>query len=170
MADHLGSLGVPEVGRIEAPGTLEGGDVFLLEGLVLVGLSARANPEGARQLGDLLRPMGYRVRTTPVPPPALHLGSVLSPVGEGRVVCVKGALPDDFLDGLDVIEAPRDKPDATANVLCLAQGEVLADAHESPRTLDALEQEGVVVHRLDLSEFGKGSGGPTCLVLPLRRG
>jgi N-dimethylarginine dimethylaminohydrolase len=47
---------------------------------------------------------------------------------------------------------------------------VLADARESPRTLDALDRAGVDVLALDLSEFGKGSGGPTCLALPLGRG
>jgi dimethylargininase len=170
MADHLTSLGMTEVGRIEAPGTLEGGDVFLVGRVALVGLSERANPAGAEQLRAMLAPMGYEVRTTPVPPPALHLGSVLSPVGAERVVAIDGTLPHEFLDGLDVILAPRDKPDATANVLCLGEGRVLADARESPRTLDVLARAGVDVLALDLSEFGKGSGGPTCLALPLARG
>jgi dimethylargininase len=170
MAEHLTSLGMTEVGRIQPPGTLEGGDVFLVGGLALVGLSARANADGAKQLERMLAPMGYRVRTTPVPPPALHLGSVLSPVGAERVVYVEGALPAEFLDGLDGIEAPRDRPDATANVLCLGEGRVLADARESPRTLEALDRAGVAVETLDLTEFGKGSGGPTCLALPLDRG
>jgi dimethylargininase len=169
MADHLASLGLIEVGRIRTPGTLEGGDVFLVGKVALVGLSERANGDGAGQLATLLAPMGYEVRTTPVPPPALHLGSVLSPVGAERVVAIDGTLPSEFLEGLDVIVAPRDKPDATANVLCLGEGRVLADARESPRTLDALGRAGVDVRTLDLSEFGKGSGGPTCLALPLAR-
>jgi dimethylargininase len=170
MADHLASLGMQEVGAIRAPGTLEGGDVFLLGDVVLVGLSERANASGAEQLQALLAPRGYEVRTTPVPPPALHLGSVLSPVGGNRVVAIEGTLPEEFLEGLDVIVAPRDKPDATANVLCLGEGRVLADARESPGTLEALDRAGVDVSTLDLSEFAKGSGGPTCLALPLGRG
>jgi dimethylargininase len=170
MSEYLRSLGVAEVGAIQPPGTLEGGDVFLLDGVALVGLSARANPEGARQLARILEPMGYRVRTTPVSPPALHLGSVLSPLGPRRVVVVEGTVPPDFLVGLDVICAPRTKPDDTANVLCLDAGRVLADRNESRGTLEALDQAGVRVRTLDLSEFAKGSGGPTCLVLPLRRG
>ena len=103
-------------------------------------------------------------------PPALHLGSVLSPVGPGRVVAIEGTLPPDFLADLEVIMAPRPSADATANVLCIRDNDVLADARESPATLDALDEAGVRVRTLDLSEFGKGSGGPTCLVLPLRRG
>jgi dimethylargininase len=170
IADHLVSLGISRAGAIEAPGTLEGGDVFLMGTVALVGLSQRANAEGARQLAGILEPLGYEVRTTPVPPPALHLGSILSPVGPERVVCVSGTVPPEFLDGLEVIDAPRDERGATANVLCLRAGEVIADAAESPRTLEALERAGVRVHALDLSEFAKGSGGPTCLVLPVERG
>ena len=170
LSEHLHVLGFPEVGAIEPPGTLEGGDVFLLGDLALVGVSKRANANGATQLARLLTPMGYTVRATDIRPPALHLGSVLSPVGPRRVVCVDGTLSTGFLDGLDVIRAPRDRPDTTANVLCLRENVVLADAHESPATLDALGKGGVTVHVLDLAEFGKGSGGPTCLVLPLGRG
>lgn len=170
MADHLVRLGVPEVGRIQAPGLLEGGDVFLMGDIALVGISPRANAEGVDQLTRLLAPLGIRVRTAQVPAPHFHLGSVLSPVGPGRVVCVAGMLPKSFLAGLDVIEAPAQPPSATANVLCLRSGEVLADATESPRTLDALAAAGVRVHTLSLAEFAKGSGGPTCLVLPLVRG
>jgi dimethylargininase len=171
LAAHLSKLGVPDAGRIEPPGLLEGGDVFLMGDVALVGLSPRANPEGVRQLSGILEPLGCRVRTAPVPLPYFHLGSILSPVGPARVVCIAGTLPTEFLAGLDVIEAPADptRP-ATANVLCLATDEVLADATESPRTLDALAAAGVRVRTLGLGEFAKGSGGPTCLVLPIERG
>lgn len=170
VARHLEGLGVPCAGVVEPPGTLEGGDVFLLGGVALVGLSSRTNAEGARQLSRILEGMGCRVRTAPIAPPWLHLGSVLSPVGPDRVVFVRGSLPPDFLSGLDVIEAPSHphRP-ATANVICLRPGEVVGDGAESPGTLEALERAGAAVRVLDLSEFGKGAGGPTCLVLPVRR-
>jgi dimethylargininase len=171
MARELGALGIGGVGSIEPPGLLEGGDVFLMGSVALVGLSSRANAEGVRQLGRLLEPFGCRVRTVQVPEPYFHLGSILSPVGPARVACVARTLPPSFLAGLDVIEAPVEQGGgpATANVLCLGPNEVLADGTESPRTLDALSAAGVRVRTLDLSEFSKGSGGPTCLVLPLER-
>lgn len=170
MAERLEALGTAEVGRIEPPGTVEGGDVFLMGRIALVGLSPRANAEGARQLARILERLGCRVRTAPVPPPAFHLGSFLSPVGTERVVCVAGLLPRAFLEGLDVIEVPRASDATTANVLCLREADVLADVGESPETLEALDRAGVRIHVLDLSEFAKGSGGPTCLALPLARG
>jgi dimethylargininase len=170
LASHLSRLGVPAVGQIEPPGLLEGGDVFIMGDVALVGLSPRANPEGVRQLARILEPLECHVRTAQVPAPYFHLGSILSAVGPARVVCIAGTLPSEFLAGLDVIEAPADpaRP-ATANVLCLRSDEVLADATESPRTLDALAAAGVRIQTLGLEEFAKGSGGPTCLVLPIER-
>jgi dimethylargininase len=170
ISEALATLGVPAMGTIRAPGTLEGGDVFLMGDLALVGLSQRANAEGAGQLAALLAPLGYRMRTARIPPPHFHLGSVLSPVGPSRVVAVAGMLSDDFLRGLDVIPVPARGGEATANALCLRDGRVVADPEESPGTVEALEAAGVSVLTLDLSEFRKGSGGPTCLALPLERG
>jgi dimethylargininase len=170
MAAQLRSLGLVEIGAIEGPGTMEGGDVFLLGDVALVGLSTRANPEGAAQLARILEPLGYEVRTARMEPPYFHLGCVISPVGPNRVVAVAGSLPRDFLKGIDVIEAPVKEAVPTANVLCIDDGEVLADLEETPATLDALEGAGVRVHRLQLGEFAKGSGGATCLALPLVRG
>ena len=47
------ALGYP-VARIEAPGTLDGGDVLTVGDTVYVGTGGRTNSEGARQLGRLL--------------------------------------------------------------------------------------------------------------------
>ena len=50
---------------IVAPGTLEGGDVFKESDHFYVGISARTNLEGIRQLAVFLQGQGYTV--TPVP-------------------------------------------------------------------------------------------------------
>ena len=34
-------------------------------------------------------------------------------------------------------------------------------------TIEILKQKGYRVHSLDLSEFLKGTGGPSCLILPV---
>jgi len=170
MARHLGALGLAPLGRVVPPGTVEGGDVFLLEGLALVGISSRTNAEGARQLARLLETVGYRVRTAAIPPPLFHLGSVLSPVGRGRVLAVEGALPADFLVGLEVVVLPaRAGEAATANVVHLGDGEVIVDAGDGSGAGELLARRGARVHALDLSEFRKGAGGPTCLTLPVSR-
>ncbi|MDX9956510.1 MAG: arginine deiminase family protein, partial [Anaerolineae bacterium] len=81
MAEALAARGIPEIGRIEAPGTAEGGDVILAGDVAFVGLSRRTNAEGVRQLSMLLGKLGYAVRVIPVPAPSLHLGGVMSAIG-----------------------------------------------------------------------------------------
>ena len=48
----------PELERIAAPGTLDGGDVCQVDEHFLIGVSARTNPSGAQQLADILRRHG----------------------------------------------------------------------------------------------------------------
>ncbi len=55
MENYFQSIDVPILGRIEAPGTLEGGDVVWIdERTVAIGEGYRSNAEGIRQLRELL--------------------------------------------------------------------------------------------------------------------
>ena len=51
---------------IEAPGTLDGGDVLVVGRTLYVGLSSRSNQAAADQLRQLISPFGYRVETVAV--------------------------------------------------------------------------------------------------------
>ena len=51
--------------RIEAPATLEGGDVLRVERAFYVGASARSNAAGVAQLRAALAPFGYTVAVDP---------------------------------------------------------------------------------------------------------
>lgn len=171
LAQALATLDLPCIGAIEAPGTVEGGDVILAGDVALVGRSARTNEEGIRQLTTLLRPVAREVRVAGLTGRHLHLGGIMSALGPRRVVAVRGAVDPGLLEGFDVVELPS-RPDGPpgANVLCLGPDEVVANVADGLEPVEILEAHGVRVHRLDLSEFRKGSGGPTCLVLPVARG
>ena len=88
--------GIPTVGRIEAPGTIEGGDtLWLRPDLFCIGRTLRTNDAGARQLADLV---GDDVRIFDVPywrGPAelIHLMSVISPVADDLAVVYLPLLP-----------------------------------------------------------------------------
>ena len=45
-----------DIARIEAPGTLDGGDVLRVGRLLLAGRSTRSNDDGLRQLADAVAP------------------------------------------------------------------------------------------------------------------
>src|SRR4051794_16135897 len=60
MADSLAGLDV-DVRRIEAPGTLEGGDVLKIGRRIYVGRSTRTNDAGIEQLTAIAEPLGFTV-------------------------------------------------------------------------------------------------------------
>src|SRR5438046_2413090 len=60
VADALGAYRSPAF--IEAPGTLDGGDVLVIGSTIYVGDSGRTNSSGARQLATLTSAYGYEVQ------------------------------------------------------------------------------------------------------------
>ena len=90
------AAGIPTLGRIEPPGTVEGGDTFWLRpDLLCVGRSLRTNSAGAEQLARIV---GGRVEVFDLPwwhGPAevLHLLSVISPVADDLAVVFRPLLP-----------------------------------------------------------------------------
>jgi dimethylargininase len=167
MASALEESDEPCAGEIERPGTVEGGDVVLAGRVAFVGHSERSNAEGVRQVSELLQKMGCEVRVSDVVG-ALHLGGQVSVVAPDRVLACRGDYPAGFFRGLEVIWVEKKGP-STANVICLSPNEILANEAENRETMDVLDARGVAVHGVDLSEFRKGAGGPTCLILPLAR-
>jgi dimethylargininase len=118
-------------------------------------------------LSRLLMGMDYEVRILTLPTPHLHIGGAMSAVGPGTVVCCRKIFPRAFFDGFEVIEIPC--PEATsANVIALGNGRVIVEKG-CPGAAGALKKAGLKVRLLDLSEFVKGRGGPTCLIMPVDR-
>ncbi len=167
LAQALEKHGEPKAGEIQTPGTVEGGDVILAGTVAFIGHSKRTNEEGVRQLSSLLSNMGYEVRTIPIPPPHLHIGGVMSLIGPHHVLCCRDFFAEGVLNGFDRIDMDYEMF-VSGNVICLGYGELIAEASNTG-AIQALEGGGVQVHVLDLSEFVKGRGGPTCLIMPLER-
>ncbi len=171
--------GIPTAGRIEAPGTIEGGDTFWLrEDLFCIGRTLRTNDEGARQLAGLI---GGDVRIFDVPywrgPDELvHLMSVISPIADDVAVVYLPLMPVGLWQLLNdlryrLVEVPDEEyPTLGCNVLAVRPGVVIA-AEGNPGTAAALAAQGVEVHTYPATEIGvNGSGGPTCMTRPILRG
>jgi dimethylargininase len=178
VEDWLTAHGVPTLGRIEAPGTIEGGDTFWLRSdLLCVGRSLRTNSDGVRQLAAIV---GGDVRVFDVPywkGPAelIHLLSVISPVADDLAVVYEPLLPVGLWEllgelGIRTIPVPDDEfPTLGCNVLAVRPG-VLVVAEGNPATAAALARAGCEVHGYAATEIGiNGSGGPTCLTRPILR-
>ena len=146
------------VRRIEPPATLDGGDVLSVGRTVFVGCSGRTNGAGIGQLRCALRPLGYDVREVKVRG-CLHLKSAVTAASEALLVVNRGWLPNADLSGFECIEVHPDEPYG-ANVLRLADRVIHAAAF--PRTRERLEQRGIRVESVDLSELAKAEGAVTC--------
>jgi dimethylargininase len=171
--------GIPTLGRIEAPGTLEGGDTFWLRpDLLCIGRTLRTNDAGARQLAEIV---GGDVRVFDVPywkGPAelVHLLSVISPVADDMAVAFLPLMPAGLHAlladlGIRLIEVPEEEyPTLGCNVLAVRPGVVVV-AEGNDVTRRRLEMAGCEVHAVALGEVGEnGSGGVTCLTRPVLRG
>ena len=181
VKDYFESIDIPILGQIEAPGTLEGGDiVWLNERIAAVGEGYRSNAEGIRQFKALLGNLVDEVISVPLPHWAgpgdcLHLMSNISPIDHDLYLVYSRLLPVPFRKYLlhrqiQLIEVPDEEYDSMGcNVLALAPREVSMLAC-NPITQQLLEREGVEVHTYDGSEISlKGAGGPTCLTRPFLR-
>ena len=168
MASILDLLGESCAGEIKAPGTVEGGDIILAGNVAFIGHSQRTNLSGINQVSAFLKKMDYEVRIHRMEFRYLHLGGAMSMIGTQRILCCRGVFPESFFKGFETMEVPHRGP-STGNVICLDENEVIANVAENAETIRALEEKGVKVHSIDLSEFRKGTGGPTCLILPIER-
>jgi N-dimethylarginine dimethylaminohydrolase len=173
--------GIPVLGFITAPGTLEGGDVAWLDDKTLaVGHTYRTNEEGIRQLAALLAPQGVTVMPVSMPhykgpSDVFHLMSVLSPVDRNLAVVYSPLIPIVFRNellarGYELVEVPDEEFDSMGcNVLALAP-RVCLMVKGNPITKSRLEKAGCKVIEYNGEEISvKGGGGPTCLTRPVMR-
>ena len=174
--------GIPTLGTIEAPGTVDGGDTFWLRpDLLCIGRGLRTNDAGARQLAALATEAGGEARIFDLPywhgpGELLHLLSVISPVATDLAVVYEPLLPVGLWElladlGVRTIAVP-DEEFATlgCNILAVRPG-VLVVAEGNPHTRTGLEAAGCEVHAFEAAEIGlNGGGGPTCLTRPILRG
>ena len=157
----LAALGY-RLARIEAPGTLDGGDVLKFGGTVWVGLGGRTNQAAVDQLATLLAPLGATVVGVPVSR-VLHLKSAVTALPDGTVVGFEPLVddPDAWPAFLPVPEEPG------AHVVLLGDETVLMST-SAPRTRELFEARGLRVVAVDISEFEKLEGCVTCLSVRLR--
>jgi dimethylargininase len=143
--------------HLEAPATLDGGDVLQLGRTFFVGRSGRTGEEGIGRLRDLFSPFGYAVEGVPITG-CLHLKSAVTCVADG-VVLVNPAWVDPRVFGARWIEVDPAEP-AAANALRIGGAVIHAARHG--RTRARLEREGFRVVPVDVSELEKAEGAVTC--------
>ncbi len=154
----------PRPERIEAPGTVDGGDICQVDDHFLIGISARSNEAGAAQLAAILARHGYTSSTLDIRRHSslLHLKSGIAYLGERRFLVAPGFPPLPGLAHCERIEVAADEIYA-ANAVRVNDEILIAAGF--PRLAGTLAKLRYRVRSLDMSEFAKMDGGLSCLSL-----
>jgi dimethylargininase len=151
-----------EIASIEAPGTLEGGDVLKVGRTAYVGASSRTDASGIAQLRSLIEPRGWSVRTVPVTK-VLHLKSAVTALPDGTIIGYEPLVDDPSL--FDAFLAVPEEHGTAVVVLDPATVLMSADA---PATAALLAGRGLSVQTAPVTEFEKLEGCVTCLSVRVR--
>ncbi|MBZ9760545.1 dimethylarginine dimethylaminohydrolase family protein [Mesorhizobium sp. CA8] len=177
-------LGIPILGRVEAPGQVEGGDCVWVDARTLaIGRGVRTNQEGIQQVANLLTPLGISVYGFDLPlwqgeEACLHLMSVISPLADDLALVYSPLLPAPFYQmlkarGIRLVEGDPQEFAASnglsLNVLPTSPLKVIAVAG-FPKTKAAMEAAGCTVEIFEADALCIAcEGGPTCLTRPILR-
>lgn len=157
--------GLRELVFLEEPTTLDGGDVLVLDDVLLVGQSARTNQAALKRLAHALLPFGYRVKAADVRG-ALHLKTACTRIGPERLLAHRACVDLHRVQGFEIVDVPSAEPFG-ANVLAVA--DTLVVPASCPRTAELLARLGHAVRTVALDELQKAEAGPTCLSLIVTR-
>jgi len=154
----------PELKRIDAPGTVDAGDVCEAGNHFFIGISHRTNETGARQLTRLLSELDYSSSLIDIREIGniLHLKSGIAFLGDDRLVVIDELARRPEFSELELIRISPGE-DYAANCLSV-NGRVLI-ASGFPSFQERLDNLGFETVALEMSEFQKMDGGLSCLSL-----
>lgn len=146
---------------MQAPATLDGGDVLVIGRTIFVGLSTRTNTEGVDALRELVDPYHYEVVPVRIRR-SLHLKSACTYIPPVIVVANAGWIDPALFGGMNVVATHESEPAAGCTLTLAGCTIVQASA---PRTAERLRNAGVACRALDVSELQKAEAGLTCMSL-----
>lgn len=153
-----------ELRFIQAPATLDGGDVLCIDRTLYVGISRRTNAAAIAQVRAHVLPLGYAVTGMAVTG-CLHLKSAVTPVAPGTLLINPRWVDPHAFEPLRLIAVDAAEP-AAANALLIGNTIVYPSAH--PATRERLARHGIQLCSIDVSELLKGEGAVTCCSLVFR--
>jgi dimethylargininase len=159
----LAKLGV-SLKEIEAPGTLDGGDICEAGDHFFIGVSHRTNWDGAAQLAALLDKVKYTSSCIDIRavPGILHLKSGIAALDERRIVAIDSLAAHPSLKSHEIVRVSQGEEYAANCVRVNDRVLVPAGFPKLTRTLEQLSLNPLV---LEMSEFQKMDGGLSCLSL-----
>jgi dimethylargininase len=146
---------------IQAPGTVDGGDVLVLDKVIYVGLTTRSETSAIQQMQAGLAPYGYQVVGVPVTG-CLHLKSAVTRAAQDLLLVNPAWVDTARFPGFRFLEVDPSEAYA-ANILRVADVALYQPAYQ--KTMKKLEAARIPLILVDASELGKAEGALTCCSL-----
>lgn len=148
--------------QIEAPGTIEPGDIMMVGDLYMIGLSDRTNEEGADQMIAILEKYGMRGQKVEMKD-MLHFKTGVAYIENNIIVVLDTFASNPAFDSFEKVIVPSEEAYA-ANSIWINDTVITPAGY--PKTKAALEALGRYrVVECDTSEYRKVDGGLSCLSL-----
>lgn len=144
--------------RVEAPGTVEGGDVIHHQKTLICGITQRTNRQGVQQMEEYLEVPVETIENAQI----IHLKSHVTYLSRNTFVAIKSMVQHPILEGFDILIVP-DEERYAANTLTIGDSVLIPKGYPQTKTL--IDKAGFTVVTLDMSEFAKCEGALTCLSL-----
>ncbi len=150
--------------RIEPPGILDGGDVLRIGKKIYVGLSGRSNEAAVEQLRGFVQDFGYTVQAVEMEG-CLHLKSAVAQVGTNTLLINRAWVDASIFEGMELVDVAPAEP---MGVNALLIGETVVYPMAYAETRKRLEDRGIKVRAVDVSELAKAEGSVTCCSLIIK--
>lgn len=150
-----------EIETVQPPGTIEAGDIMMVGSHYYIGLSARTNLSGARQVIGFLKKYGLSGSTVELKE-VLHLKTGVAYLENNNLVACGEFLNNPVFQQFNLI--PIDPDESYAANCVWINNHVLIPAGY-PKAIQTIEDTGYTTIQVDVSEFRKLDGGLSCLSL-----
>lgn len=150
-----------DIEEVQAPGTVDGGDIMMVGRHFYIGLSDRTIPMGAGQVIGFLEKYGMSGSLVTLEN-VLHLKTGVAYLEQDNLVACGEFLSNKAFQGFNILEIDGDESYA-ANCIWV-NGTVLVPKGY-PKAKGTIEGAGYEVREVDVSEFRKLDGGLSCLSL-----
>ena len=178
IAQALAKIGVPIVRTINSEGIFEGANAMWVDRHTCVlSTGIRCNQSGYNQVEEELRRQGVtNIIPMQLPYSNIHIDGIMNAISNDLVMAHVSQVPYDVLDalkrkGYKILEIPSqtEARNLACNVVALERGHLLM-TEGFPRTRELLDQKGVKVTTVNISEILKGRGSLHCITAYLKRG
>lgn len=150
-----------DIEEIQAPGTVEAGDIMMVGSHFYIGLSARTNKDGAGQIISILEKYGMSGSVVTLEK-VLHLKTGLAYLENNNLVACGEFVSKEEFKKYNIIEINANESYA-ANCIWVNNRVLIPKGF--PKAKTTIEKFGYQTIEVDVSEFQKLDGGLSCLSL-----